>query len=231
MKTRSFDIPGLLDRLEAFHGPQQPCWPVDPYSFLIWWRCGYPAGDLRCSRGWEALNAQIGTEPRQLLAASQTQLAAAMKAGGMVPELRAMRIHEIAARVENEFGGDLRTAFAGGANNLRNELKKFPGISDPGVDRILLFAHAAPVAAVPSNCPHVLVRIMLGLERDQYNVTYREAQSLIQAEVPENFQARQRTYLLLKVHGQAICTRKPHCDRCPVHDECAYFSGSIRRTQ
>jgi endonuclease III len=228
MRTRSLRIPALLDQLEAFHGPQQPCWPVDPYSFLIWWHCGYPSSDVRCTRGWEALNHRIGIEPRQLLAASQAHLAAALTPGGMVPQLRAMRIHEIAARVENEFGGDLRAAFAGPVNELRKKLKKFPGISEPGVDRILLFSRTAPVAAVPSNCPHVLVRIMLGLERENYNVTYREAQNLIKAEMPENIEARQRTYLLLKAHGQQICMRKPHCDLCPVHPECAYFSGNDR---
>jgi hypothetical protein len=25
-------IPALLDKLEKFHGRQEPCWPVDPYE-------------------------------------------------------------------------------------------------------------------------------------------------------------------------------------------------------
>jgi len=38
-------------------------------------------------------------------------------------------------------------------------LKTFPGIGNPGADRILLFARIEPLAAVPSACPHVLVRV------------------------------------------------------------------------
>jgi endonuclease III len=111
---------------------------------------------------------------------------------------------------------------------VRAALKRFPGIADPGADRILLFARAAPVAAVPSNCAHVLVRIALGLERENYAVTYREAQDLIDQELPAEFHARQRAYLLLKAHGQTICKRKPQCDRCPIRSACSYSAGVDR---
>jgi len=218
----------LLDRLEAIHGPQEPGFPVDPYEFLIWWHCGYPQSDDRCARGWTALKAQVGVTPKQILAASQAKLTAALKSGGMVPELRAMRLQQIAQRVEQEYGGDLRDLFAGSLAGIRKALKQFPGIADPGADRILLFGHIAPIAAVPSNSVHVLVRIALGLERENYGVTYREAQGLIEQDVPEQFHARQRAYLLLKAHGQAICKRKPQCDRCPVRADCAYAAGVDR---
>ena len=97
-------------------------------------------------------------------------------------------------------------------------MKKFSNIADPGADRILLFAGIAPIAAVPSNCPQVLVRILHGQERENYGVNYREAQQAIAAEVPETLDARKRAYLLLKRHGQEICKRtKPKCEKCPVN--------------
>jgi len=228
MSFKSLPLSELLDRLEQFHGSQAPCWPVDPYEFLVWWHCGYPASDERCARGWQALRNQIGIRPAELLAAPQTKLAASLKAGGMVPEVRAMRLQQIAQRVMQEFDGDLNALFAGRMPKVRADLKKFPGISDPGADRILLFGRVSPVAAVPSNCPHVLVRIMLGLERENYSTTYREAQGLIEDAVPEQFYARQRCYLLLKAHGQTICKAKPRCDQCPVSAACAYAAGTDR---
>lgn len=229
MAFPSLDVPALFDLLEAFHGPQQPRWPCDPYSFLIWWHCGYPASDAVCERGWQALQALTGIEPEQLLACSQARLAAALKAGGMVPELRALRLHQIAERVVKEFGGDLRRALGGEISAARRALKKFPGIADPGVDRILLFGHIAPLAAIPSNCPHVLVRIRAGLERENYGVNYREAQAAVQAAVPADFAAREHAYLLLKVHGQTLCKRTgPKCASCPVRSHCAYFAGNDR---
>jgi endonuclease III len=93
----------------------------------------------------------------------------------------------------------------------------------------MLFAGIEPVAAVPSNCPHVLVRIQRGLERENYGVTYQEAQKAIADEIPANFDARTRAYLLLKWHGQEFCKRtKPKCDKCPVSSLCAYHSGNRR---
>jgi endonuclease III len=220
----------LLDALEAFHGPQLPNWPTDPWLFLIWWHCGYPASDNVCAKGWESLKNRIGLELEQLLAANPSQLALALKPGGMVPELRAMRLKEIAERVQKEFGGDLAGALASlPLPRARAALKKFPNIADPGADRILLFGGISPLAAIPSNCPHVLVRIRLGREHENYGRTYTEAQEIVAAEVPAKLDARIRAYLLLKCHGQQVCKRNnPKCSACPVAASCAFFAGKMR---
>lgn len=219
----------VLKQLESFYGKQEPCWPTDPYLFIIWWYCGYPASDAVCTKGWESLNKTIGVEPQQILSATPAKLAAALKPGGMVPELRAMRLKEFAARVKDEFGGDLRSALVGPLPQVRKILKTFHSIADPGADRILLFAGIAPIAAVASNCPHVLARIQHGQERENYGVTYREARKAIEAELPEKFDARIRAYLLLKRHGQELCKRtKPKCSECPLYSRCAYAAGHYR---
>lgn len=222
------DVRGVLDTLEGFYGRQQASWPTEPYEFLVWWHCGYPASDDRCGKGWDALRKEVGTEPRRILQAGQAKLARALAPGGMVPELRAVRLMEIAARVQDEFGGDLRGALNGSMPGIRKTLKTFPNIADPGADRILLFSGIAPVAAVPSNCPHVLVRILEGQERENYGTTYREAQNAIEAAVPATFDARQRAYLLLKRHGQQVCKSKPRCDACPVDALCSFRAGKHR---
>jgi len=218
-------VPEILAELESFYGRQEACFPTDPYEFLVWWHCGYPASDAACAKGWDSLRRSVGVRPQQLLAASAARLARALKPGGMVPELRAMRLLKIAARVEDEYGGDLCGALAGPVSAARRTLKKFPSIADPGADRILLFAGLAPVAAVPSNCPQVLVRIVRGRESDQYAANYREAQEVLARETPANGEARARAYLLLKQHGQELCKRtRPKCGQCPVSSACAYLS-------
>jgi endonuclease-3 len=230
MRTKDSRIPEIFRKLESSYGRQEPCWPTDPYRFLVWWHSGYPASDAACAKGWHSLTKEIGIEPEQLLAASPANLASALRPGGMVPELRAMRLKEIAARVKDEFGGDLRAALVGSIAQVRKILKTFPSIADPGADRILLFAGIAPVAAVPSNCPHVVVRIQRGQEQQNYGATYREAQEAIEVEVPEKFDARARAYLLLKRHGQEVCKRtKPKCAHCPVSSSCTFFARKGRR--
>ena len=195
MHKARLTVPKILNQLEAFYGEQEPCWPSDPYLFLLWWYCGYPASDASCSKGWKELIGRIGTDPDAILAAPPAKLTAALKPGGMFPELRAERMKEVTARIENEFNGDLRTSFTGPITEIRKVLKSFPSIADAGADRILLFARIQPVAAVPSNCPGVLERIQNGHEEKNYNASYREAQRMIDSEVPATFDARSRACL------------------------------------
>jgi endonuclease III len=226
LRQNALSVAEILDRLERHYGAQAPCWPTDPYRFIVWWHCGYPPSDAACIRGWESLTARVGIEPAQLLAAKSARLVAALKPGGMVPELRAKRLKAIAARVQDEFGGDLSGALAGRLGEARTLLQRFPGIAGPGADRILLFAGLAPIAAVPSNGPHVLVRIRQGRERGNYGVTYREAQQIISGGVAADVPSRSRAYLLLKQHGQLTCKRtKPACESCPVSMTCAFLIG------
>lgn len=216
----------ILDRLESFHGAQAAHWPTDPYLFLVWWHCGYPPSEERCRAGFESLNSKLGVSPETLLSATSRKLAHALKAGGMVSELRATRLKEIASRVQDAFGGDLRSHLQRlPLAEARAALKKFPGIGDPGADRIVLFGDIAPAAAVPSNCPHVLVRIESGREPAQYTDTYQQAQRALKTLVPNTFSALMRAYLLLQYHGRKLCKRtNPVCSLCPVADCCAYFA-------
>jgi len=216
----------VLNRLEEFYGPQEPTFPTDPYEFLVWWYCGYPASDAACSKGWANLTREIGIESEKLLRAKPAKLSAALKAGGMVPELRAERLKEVAMRVQDEFGGDLRAGLMGPIPQARKKLKSFPSIADPGADRILLFGGISPIAAVPSNCVHALDRILHASETQNYSAAYREVQRALAFELPEKFDVRTRAYLLLKKHGQETCKRtKPKCEICPVNSHCAFFAA------
>ena len=217
----------ILNRVEKFYGPQEPSFPVDPYEFLVWWYCGYPASDAACTKGWNSLTRDVGIDPDKLLKTKLSKLAAAIKPGGMFPEVRAQRIQELAFRVENEFGGDLRAALAGPVPKARKLLKSFHGIGDPGADRILLFSGMSPIAAVPSNCTGVLFRILKKDAGKNYSATYREEQRVIASELPETFDARARAYMLLKHHGQQLCKRtNPKCTECPLRPHCAYAASN-----
>jgi endonuclease III len=228
MRMARLTVPEVLNHLEAFYGKQEPCWPSDPYLFLLWWYCGYPSSDASCSKGWKELTAKIVTDPDAILAAHPATLASALKPGDMFPELRAERMKEVTARIKDEFDGDLRAALTGPITKVRKILKSFPSIADPGADRILLFAGIQPAAAVPSNCTEVLERIQNGQEGKNYNASYREVQRMIDFAVPATFDARVRAYLLLKRHGQELCKRtRPRCEICPIRAACAFVKSGI----
>lgn len=224
----SATIARILESLEAFHGPQEAAFPSSPYSHLVWLQCGYPASDDRCSRGWESLRKMVGVDPYQILGASLHELTRAVAPGGMIPELRAKRLREVATRVIEECSGDLSSALACPLPSARKLLKKFPTVGDPGADRILLFAGLSPIAAAPSNNPQVIVRIMRGREQENYNVSYKEAQEEL-GRLPESVAERIRAYLLLRRHGQELCKRQqPQCSKCPIRDSCAFHVGHHR---
>jgi len=215
-------ITDFLESLESNYGALDPCAPTDPYEFLIWWHCGYPPSEERCSKGWASLTREVGIAPERLTAASTARLVGALKAGGMVPDVRAARVKEIAERVR-EYGGDLRSALSRlSAPQARKALKAFPGIGNPGADRILLFSRLSPVAAVPSACPHVLVRVLQGPEGQKYVAVYAAAQRMLNT-LPATFDERIRGYLMVARHGHELCKRSnPLCERCPLRTQCAF---------
>lgn len=201
---------------------------MDRYEFLIWWHCGYPASDARCARGWTSLKERVGVRPEQLLQAKPATLTAALKASGLIPELRTQRVRLIATAVRREFSGNLARAFLQmQPAEIRRVLKRLPGIADPGADRIVLFGGFSSVAAVPSNATQVPVRMQVGPVFGSYARDYLEGQKLIDSEVAPGFAARQRAFLLLKIHGQSLCRRStPNCEACPIANRCAFRNGA-----
>ena len=217
----------IFDRLEKYYGKLKPVTPLDPYEMVVYANCGYPANDATCSKGFAALRKNVGVRPEQILAASQKELTAILRLGGIVPELRATRLKEIAARMQNKHGGDLAGALRGPLAEAKKALKGFPTIGDPGAEKILLFTRTVPVAAVPSNCVHVPLRLGFGVAHQSYAKDYRAAQEAIRAVVPEDCDALLRAYLLLQKHGQELCKRsRPRCPECPVSADCRYFQST-----
>src|SRR4051795_13731428 len=131
----------ILDKLEAHYGEQTPNWPTQSEQFLVWWHCGYPPSDKACQKGWDALRASISTDLASLIRARKSKLVAALKAGGMIPELRAERIQDVVTSIQDDYSGDLTRELRTHPEAARKTLKRFPGIADPGADRILLFGN------------------------------------------------------------------------------------------
>ena len=216
-------LAALLRKLEQHHGSIDFAEPTDPYELIVFTNCGYPPSHDNCRRGFEALRRGVGLSPDALLSASERSLAGMLAAGGIVPELRASRLKLIARLVMEDFGGDLRSIL-GDARKARKALKRFPTIGDPGVDKILLFCADIPVAAVPSNCPHVPLRLGVAVERQSYAASYRSVREELTRILPGDAAAMKRAYLLFRHHGKELCRRTaPLCDRCPVARMCPYL--------
>jgi len=202
---------------------------------IIYLNCGYPASDATCAKGFDALKREVGLTPKEILAAPKPRLVKLLRLGGIVPELRADRLKEIARKVKAELGGDLKAVLKSsmrqekkqtdnGIRGAKKVLQQFPVIGEPSAEKILLFSKLAPVAAVPSANVEVLARLWFGKAGKNYAADYRAAREILNSCVAQSFEARQRAYLLLKKHGQQTCKRShPKCEICPLTGRCAYI--------
>lgn len=224
MAKRATRLEKILNRLEELYGKQSPIGPTDAYEMVVYRNAGYPQSDERCTKGFEVLKKEIGLRPEEILGVPRTRLVEVMRAGGMIPEMRASRLKEIAQIVNREFGGDLHPVLNRPVTEARKALKRFPTISDAGAEKILLFTKTAALAALPSNCIHVPLRLGFGVERKNWSASYHEAQEAVRAELPEEVDAYRRAYLLLKRHGEELCkSTRPRCEQCPVSEECVFY--------
>jgi endonuclease-3 related protein len=217
------------------YGPQHAAGPTDPYEMILYLNCGYPASDASCSKGFDALKREVGLSPKEILAAPKAKLAKLLRLGGIVPELRAARLQEIARKVKAEHHGDLKATLkkcmqeekqqtGKGIRSAKKVLREFPVIGEPSAEKILLFSKLAPVAAVPSAFVEVPARLWFGKAGKNYAADYRSAREILSAGLVETFEARQRAYLLLKKHGQQTCKRSnPKCEICPLTGQCVYI--------
>ena len=217
------ELQAILDRLEGLYGQIGSPAPQDPYELVLFLNCGYPASDENCSRGFASLKAEVGLHPAAILAADQAELARIMRPGGIVPEVRAARLEQIAAFVREQLGGDLEGALRRDPARARRLLMKFPTLGEPAAERILLFSGLEPAAAPPAGGLQVLTRLGLCEEGKNFAATYRGARAAIETAVPADFAARRRAYLLLKTHGHRLCRRSaPRCEECPLAGSCPY---------
>src|SRR4029077_6951499 len=99
MIPRTPNLDAVLNSLEQIYGPQKAAGPTDPYEMIVYLNCGYPAPDVSCSKGLDGFNREVGLSPKDILATPKSKLAKLLRLGGIVPEQRADRLHEIARKV------------------------------------------------------------------------------------------------------------------------------------
>jgi endonuclease III-like uncharacterized protein len=146
----------------------------------------------------------------------------------MISEVRAAKVQKN-ARVQRTFNSDIGPVPQKRAVTNRKRLTNSSKSAQPAADRILLFAGISPVAAIPSDQTHVLIRLLHGKEYDTDRNNYRMGQQALAKQLPENFYARRRAYLLIKRHGEKTCKRaNPKCLICPVKLSCVFFAETRR---
>jgi len=210
--------------LRKLYGPPRKPPARDPFGLVIYENVVYLASPERRREAFEELRRTVGTSPEAILGARRSVLEK-VAARGIIASRVASRIQECARIAIEEYGGDLAAATSGPARDAVRALRKFPGIGEPGAEKILLFS-GRPIGLAPeSNGLRVLVRLGLVREGPSYAGTYAAGRNA-GSTLPPKALVLQEAHLLLQLHGQTLCRKKaPDCDRCPLAPDCAHALG------
>ncbi len=224
MSSHGSNLQKIVANLRAHYGKPAPPITTDPFELALFENVGYLISDERRADAFASLRKLCGTKPYQILKAGNEALLKVAKLGGMNPERRVLRLKETALIAMNEFDGDVAQALQLPLAKAKQALRKFPGIGEPGAEKILLFARAYPLLALESNGLRVLVRLGFGGEKKDYGATYRAMQESIKSEVKHDFDWLVDAHLILRQHGKELCkANNPRCEACPVKKNCNYY--------
>lgn len=217
----------LLSDLEAQYGRLKKPPPRTPLEWILWENVAYLVDDERRERAFRTL-IKVGRTAEKIAAASKESLYAATLLGGMHPDARVDRLHEIAELAIELGGGDLSGVLELPLPKARRVLKQFPSIGDPGADKILLFCGASTTFALESNGLRVLTRVGYGSEQKNYAATYRSVFDALTPELKDDTAWLVRAHQLLRWHGQTLCKRTaPDCDACPLTRRCRDYAQRL----
>jgi endonuclease-3 len=213
----------VVEELEAHYGQPKVPRLSGPWEMVLWENAAYLADDDRRLEAFQALKKRIGTEPGQILSASDEALLEVTRHGILADQF-ATKLRTCAQIALEDFDGDLRPILKLPVPKAKKAFQKFPGIGEPGAEKILLFSRAYPVLALDSNGLRVLLRLGFGEEKKSYVTTYRLVQMAVEEELDKGYPWLIEAHLLLRQHGQELCKRtKPECQKCPLASDCEFY--------
>ena len=218
-------LPSVINRLEALYGSPPPPAVTDPFEMIVAESAAYLVDDDRRARVFARLREEVGLDPEDVLGTPTPVLVEVIRDGGMLPEHRAEKLVK-AANTALEIGlAPLRELIRTDPKKAGKLLQRFPGVGEPGADKILLFSRAKRTLGADSNVLRVLVRFGFGEgDENHYSRMYRSAAEAVAPQLPEDYPWLIRAHQLLRRHGQEICRRSaPLCEACPLTGGCRWF--------
>src|SRR5262245_9823410 len=118
---------------------------------ILWENIVYLADDDARRKAFRALCKAGGVRPKDIRGLPRARLLRISSSAGILPEQCVEKVRDAAEIAEREFDGDLRSILKRPPGEAKRSLKKFPGMGDPGSEKILLFTGSHPFFALESN--------------------------------------------------------------------------------
>jgi len=146
------------------------------------------------------------------------EITGAVRPAGLAPT-KAPRIQRALRRITEERGEISLDFLADVApDQAREWLLSIPGVGPKTAAIVLLFALGLPAFPVDTHVHRVAKRLGLIPPRTTRERAHRLLEEMLPAEIYYTF------HINLIAHGRAVChARAPECERCVLHDYCAYY--------
>jgi endonuclease-3 len=227
MKRGIHTLAGAVTELRRHYGAPEGPPTADPFELVLLENVAYLASPEKRRAAFEDLRSKVGTRPADILAAKKGVLEA-VTARGILKSTFAEKLRQCARIAIERFGGDLAKALDAPLAEAKKSLQAFPGIGEPGAEKILLFSGKRALLAPESNALRVMGRLGVIREEKSYARTYAAAR-LAAEELPRTVEGMREAHLLLMRHGQTLCRRaNPQCSNCPLATRCAYAARDSR---
>jgi endonuclease III len=192
----------FLAMLHKQYGDVELPEPRTPFALIVWENCAYLVDDERRAQTFANLRKQIGMTPQKLVVAGSKKIEAAIRDGGVQPPHRAAKVFESAQLALDVSDDEWRD---------RKVLKRFPGIADPGADKLPLLCGFSDAPALDSNGLRVLERLRVVKLGQAYAAAYQAGiRALNEAGV--GGESAIEAFGLLRAHGRELCKRaSPRC--------------------
>lgn len=217
------DLPTLKEIVRALshqHGAVRVPLPRTAFEWVLWENVAYLADEAKRAEAFTLLKATVGTSPADVLAARNPALLAVTR-HGIVADLFARKLRAAATIANDKFSGDVDKALAPDEQTASRQLRAFPGIGEPGAEKILVAIGRARTLPLDSNGLRVLLRIGFGTSLRSYSATYRSVKDAL-AVGGASGRELLKAHVLLQRHGREICRRSvPECERCALRSVCA----------
>lgn len=209
-----------LSRLARYYGPPPPPCPTGAFQQILWENVAYLAPDARRAVAFRTLKKDVGLTPAAILHAPLALLRHATSVGILADKF-AEKLRTVARIALDDFDGDLETVLDLPLAEAKRALRRFPGIGEPGAEKILLFSGRHALLAPDSNALRVLQRLGISPVRKSYASAYAAARDVSTEQLGADTAGMLRAHQLLRLHGQELCTRSaPECHRCPLVSVC-----------
>jgi len=210
--------------LGTHYGPVERPPASDPFALVLWENVAYLATPAKRREAFEELRKTVGTSPATIANASDRALEK-VTARGILGARFAAKLRECARIAIEEHGGELAAIVRGPLPQAKKALRAYPGIGEPGAEKILLFAGREALLAPEANGLRVLERLGFVRHDASYARMYAASREAAKA-LPSDVRAMQTAHLLLQEHGRALCKRTaPRCEVCPLVRRCTYAHG------